>query len=142
MAYPERLERRTRQMARVGAGARRVLRRVVAAQEADARRINRIFDDVDVVLSPTLTRAPLPVGKYEGRGAMRTFNGAAGFVAFNPVWNHIGNPAAALPAGFDDRGLPLSVQLGGPPDSETTLLSLARQLEEARPWAGARPPVS
>jgi amidase len=129
-------------MARIGAVGRRVLRRAVAAQAADARRVNRIFDDVDVVLSPTLTRAPLPVGRYEGCGAMRTFNGAAGFVAFNPVWNHIGNPAAAVPAGFDDSGLPLSIQLAGPPDSEMTLLSLGHQLEVARPWAGARPPVS
>jgi amidase len=142
MARRDRLERRTRQMVRIGGAARRLLRRAVAAQEADARRINRIFDDVDVVLSPTLTRAPLPIGRYEGCGAMRTFNGAAGFVAFNPVWNHIGNPAAAVPAGFDDGGLPLSVQLAGRPDGEATLLALAAQLELARPWTDARPPRS
>jgi amidase len=94
------------------------------------------------VLSPTTSRAPLRIGAYEGRGATRTFNAAAGIVAFNPVWNHVGNPAAAVPAGFDDRGLPLSVQLAGPPDGEETLLSLAGQLETARPWADARPPVS
>ena len=142
MAHPERLERRTRHVARAGAAMRRLLAGAIAAQDADARRINRIFDDVDVVLSPTLTRAPLPIGAYEGCGAMRTFNGAGGFVAFNPVWNHIGNPAAAVPAGFDDGGLPLSVQIAGRPDSEPMLLSLAHQLEVARPWAHARPPVS
>jgi amidase len=142
MADRSRFERRTRRMVRVGAGARRLLRRALAAQEGDARRINRIFDDVDVVLSPTLPRAPLRIGAYEGRGAARTFNASAGIVAFNPVWNHIGNPAAAVPAGFDERGLPLSVQLAGPPDGEETLLSLAHQLETARPWADARPPVS
>jgi amidase len=142
MADRSRLERRTQRIVRAGAGARRLLRRALAAQEADTRRINRIFDDVDVVLSPTTSRAPLRIGAYEGRGAARTFNAAAGIVAFNPVWNHVGNPAAAVPAGFDDRGLPLSVQLAGPPDGEETLLSLAGQLETARPWADARPPVS
>jgi amidase len=142
MADRSRLERRTQRIVRAGAGARRLLRRALAAQEADARRINQIFDDIDVVLSPTMSRAPLRIGAYEGRGATRTFNAAAGIVAFNPVWNHVGNPAAAVPAGFDDRGLPLSVQLAGPPDGEETLLSLARQLETARPWADARPPVS
>ena len=113
-----------------------------AAQESDARRINAIFDDVDVVLTPTLTGPPLKVGRYEGCGAARTFNGAAAFVAYNPLWNHIGNPAAAVPAGFDAGGLPLSVQIAGPPDAEPLLLSLARQLETARPWAEHRPPVS
>jgi len=143
MAHPERLERRSRQIVRIGVAARRtLLRRALAAQESDGRRINRIFDDVDVVLSPTLTRPPLPVGRYEGCGATRTFNAAAGIVAFNPVWNHIGNPAAAVPAGFDGDGLPLSVQIAGRPDGEETLLALAHQLERARPWAGARPPVS
>ena len=142
MADRDRLEPRTRRIVRVGNGARRMLRRALAAQESDARRINRIFDDVDVVLSPTVPRAPLRIGAYKGRGAMRTFNAAAGIVAFNPVWNHVGNPAAAVPAGFDGAGLPLSVQLAGPPDGEETLLSLAHQLEVARPWADHRPPVS
>jgi amidase len=136
------LERRTRGMVRAGGAARKLLRRAVAAQESDARRINAIFEDVDVVLTPTLTAPPLEVGRYEGRGAARTFNGAAGFVAYNPLWNHIGNPAAAVPAGFDGAGLPLSVQVAGKPDSEPLLLSLAQQLETARPWAGSRPPVS
>ncbi len=136
------LERRTRQVARMGAVARKLLGRAVAAQEGDARRINAIFEDVDVVLTPTLTAPPWKVGRYDGCGAGRTFNAAGGFVAFNPVWNHIGNPAAAVPAGFDSTGLPLSVQIGGRPDSEPLLLSLAAQLEAARPWADARPPVS
>ena len=137
------LERRTRTMVRLGAAARRTaLRRALAAQDADARRINRIFDEVDVVLMPTLMAPPLAIGRFEGCGALRTFQAAAGYVAFNPVWNHIGNPAAAVPAGFDASGLPLSVQIAGRPESEQTLLSLAHQLELARPWADARPPAS
>lgn len=142
MAHRGHLERRTREMARLGAAARPLLSRAIAAQSADAARINRIFDDVDVVLTPTLPAAPLPIGRFEGCGAMRTFNGASGFAVYNPLWNHIGNPAAAVPAGFDAAGLPLSVQLGGRPGSEQTLLSLAGQLEAARPWADRRPPVS
>jgi amidase len=142
VADRSKLERRTRGMVRAGAVARRLLGRAVAAQEADARRINRIFEDVHVVLTPTLTAPPLKVGRYDGCGAARTFNGAAGFVAYNPLWNHIGNPAAAVPAGFDAAGLPLSVQLAGRPDSEPLLLSLAAQLETARPWGDPRPPVS
>jgi amidase len=50
-----------------------------------------------------------------------------------------GNPAAAVPAGRSREGLPLSVQLVARPHGETTLLSLASQLEQARPWAQLRP---
>ena len=95
------------------------------------------------MLTPTLTAPPLPVGRYEGCGALRTFNGAAGFVAFNPLWNHIGNPAAAVPAGFDAAGLPLSVQIAGRARRRADAARRSpRQLETARPWADARPPVS
>ena len=140
--HPERLERRTRALGRMGRLPARRLAAARTAQDADAARINAIFDDVDVVLGPTLARAPIAVGAYEGRGAAYTLNGALRFVPFNGIWNHLGNPAAAVPAGFDADGLPLSVQLVGRPGSEETLLSLSSQLEGARPWADQRPPVS
>jgi amidase len=140
--HPERLERRTRAMARLGMPARRGLNRVRAAEAADAAKVNAIFDDFDIVLGPTLAKAPIPVGRYEGRGATYTLSGVLRWMPFNGLWNHIGNPAAAVPAGFDADGLPLSVQLVGRPASERTLFSLAAQLEAARPWADQRPPIS
>ena len=142
MAHPERLERRTRRLARLGALARRPAARSRRLQSSDAARVNAIFDDVDVVLGPTLARSALKIGSYEGRGAPYTLNGALRWVPFNGVWNHIGNPAAAVPAGFDADGLPLSVQLVARPGGETTLFSLAHELEVARPWADVRPPIS
>ena len=45
-----------------------------------------------------------------------------------------------MPAGFGADGLPRSVQLVGAPNDETTLLSLAAQIEAERPWAQRRPP--
>jgi amidase len=41
--------------------------------------------------------------------------------------------------GFDSNGLPLSVQLIGKPAAESTLISLAAQLEAANPWIQHRP---
>jgi amidase len=46
-----------------------------------------------------------------------------------------------VPAGFDANGLPLSVQLVGRLGAESTLYSLAAQIEAAQPWAEHRPPV-
>jgi amidase len=62
-------------------------------------------------------------------------------ITFYPVWNLLGYPVAALPAGFDEVGLPIGVQLGGPAGSERRLLSLAGQYERAHPWASRRPPI-
>jgi amidase len=53
-----------------------------------------------------------------------------------------GQPAASVPAGFTDNGLPLAVQLIGRPHDETTLLSLSAQLEAERPWADRRPALA
>ena len=113
-----------------GAGVRR------AAHQPDLRRRRRRAEPDDD-RARRCRSASTRAAARRGRSTR-----AAGFVAFNPVWNHIGNPAAAVPAGFDDDGLPLSVQIAGRPDGEETLLSLAHQLETARPWADARPPVS
>jgi amidase len=142
LEHPERLERRTRGLGRMGKAVARPAARARRNESKDAARVNAIFEDIDVVLGPTLARGPLPIGRYEGRGASYTLNGALRWVPFNGVWNHLGNPAAAVPAGFDRDGLPLSVQLVGAHGSDATLFSLAHELEGARPWADARPPVS
>lgn len=142
IAHPERLEPRTRNLARMGRGARRPAARARRNEAKDSARVNAIFDEVDVVLGPTLARGPLPIGRYEGRGAAYTLNGMLRWMPFNGVWNHLGNPAAAVPAGFDADGLPLSVQLVGRHGADALLFSLAHELETARPWTDARPPVS
>ena len=142
IAHPERLERRTRSLASMGRRVRPAAARARRNESRDSRRVNAIFDDIDVVLGPTLAKAPLAIGRYEGRGATYTLNGTLRWMPFNGVWNHLGNPAAAVPAGFDGGGMPLSVQLVGPHGADATLFSLAHQLEVARPWTDARPPVS
>ena len=143
LPHPERLERRTRGFARLGAcyppPVRELARRRAAA---DARRINRILERHDVLVTPTVGVPPVEIGRWEGRSALRTLAGMARIYCFTAVWNHTGQPAAAVPVGFTDDGLPLSVQLVGRPNDEQTLLSLAAQIEAERPWADRRPPVS
>jgi amidase len=140
--HPERLSRQTRGYARMGALVpRALLARLRAAEAADAARINAIFDDgFDVLLTPVFARGTLRIGEYEGRSALWTFSGTGRYVPYTAAFNHTGQPAASVPAGFAANGLPLAVQLVGRPDDEPTLLSLSAQLEAARPWAEQRPP--
>jgi amidase len=143
MAHPERLEPRTRSMARVGRLVHGpALRWAMEGERTDAARINALFDDVDVLLQPGSATLPFQVGRHTGAGWMRTFNGIAASVPFQAIWNHLGNPAMTVPSGMAPEGLPTSVQLVARPDGEETLLALAGQIERARPWAERRPPLA
>jgi amidase len=55
-------------------------------------------------------------------------------IAWTALWNVTGNPAASVPVGLAPDGLPLAVQLVGRMGDEPTLLALAAQLEQVRPW--------
>ena len=144
LPHPRRLERRTRAMARIGRMLPDALvARARAHEAATAQRLDRaVFAEHDVLLTPGTAQLPLPVGRYEGRGAVWTFNGVARYTPYTPAWNVTGQPAATLPAGFTPDGVPLSVQLVGRPRDEATLLALSSQLEAARPWADRRPPLA
>jgi amidase len=143
VAYPDRLEPRTRGMARMGGLiSDRLLQRILRGEQRYAQRMNSVFEHHDVVMTPTFATPPPRIGRWEGRGALWTFNGVAAFVPYCAVFNHTGQPAAAVPAGYTADGLPLSVQLVGRLNDEATLLSLAAQIEGERRWTERRPPVS
>ena len=139
---PARLESSTRGMARAGrlAVPRRRRDRLLAHREVTTRRILRLWEEVDVLLTPGLARTAIEAGGGYGRSAPYAVNLAGRFTPFTAVFNLTGQPAITVPAGFDGDGLPLSVQLVGRPGAEAVLLGLAAQLEAAAPWAHRRPP--
>ncbi len=143
MARPRRLERRTRGLARLGGlFSPGMIARVREAEREHANRVNRLFDEHDVLLTAVTAKPPVEVGRWEGLGGLRTLLGMAPVYPFTGVWNALGQPAAAVPAGFTADGLPLSVQIVGRRNDEATLLSLAAQMEAERPWGDRMPPVS
>jgi amidase len=142
LGHVERMERRTRQIVRMGRMVGEAgLARILASEAALVNRFAPLFADHDVLLTPATARPALRIGEYEGRGALRTINGGTRLIPFLGTWNATGQPAASVPAGFTEDGLPLAVQLVGRPNDEATLLSLAAQLEAERPWTQQRPPL-
>jgi amidase len=142
--HPERLERRTRGFGRLGSILPRSLfgKACNEGRAADAARVNAIFDHCDVLVMPVMGGTALPIRRWEGKGALQTVLGMSRFYPYCVPWNHLGNPAMAVPAGLSPEGMPLSIQVIGRPGDEATLLSLAAQLEAERPWADRRPPIS
>ena len=142
--HPERLESRTRGFGRLGSILPRSLYEKACneGRASDAARVNAIFDDHDVLVMPVMGGTALPIRRWEGKGALQTVLGMSRFYPYCVPWNHLGNPAMAVPAGFSSEGMPLSIQVIGRHGEEATLLSLAAQLEAERPWADRRPPIS
>ena len=109
-----------------------------------ARRTVAFWDDVDVVVTPTLALQPVPIGwtwaDTDG-DPYRAFASQTLFTPFTPLVNVTGQPAMSLPLHWSEAGLPIGVQFIGRPFAEAALIRLAAQLEQARPWVDRRPPV-
>ncbi len=105
-----------------------------------ARRVVSFWEDVDVVLTPTLALPPVPIGWQDAvEGAIEQLLRNTEFTPFTAIANLTGQPAMSLPLAWSETGIPIGVQAIGPPAGDALLLSLAAQIEEARPWAERRP---
>jgi amidase len=101
-----------------------------------SRLYNQILNDYDVLLSPVLGHETPELGVM---GPNVPFEEALDrlkkFVPFTPAQNVLGTPAISLPTGqLTARGLPGSIQFAAANGQERTLLELAYEIEEARPW--------
>ena len=96
----------------------------------------RFFEQYDVALTPTLaSRTPElgwldPTQDYE-----LVMDRILDWVAFTPLQNATGDPAISLPLAESAAGLPVGMMLSTTTGGEASLLELAYELEEARPWA-------
>jgi amidase len=115
--------------------------RAVFLLQMVARQIIAFFDTVDVLVLPVYLHSPIRVGEWANLSPEETFQKIIHWIAPCPPANATGLPAIALTVGFDDNGLPMSVQLIGKPAAEATLISLAAQLEAVLPQVSHRPPA-
>jgi amidase len=143
LPQPERVEARTRGVARLGRLVPPgIVRRYRAGEAALRDRIWGSLQGADVFMTPANALPAPEIGRWEGKGAIATLNGVAGFMPYAPVFNATGQPGVSVPAGWSREGLPIGVQLVAPMHGEHTLISLSAELETARPLADRLPPAS
>ncbi len=110
-----------------------------------ARKISHWYHDggYDLLLTPTMRIPPVALGSFQPtpEDPMRWLDPTISFVVFTRVQNMTGQPAMSVPLFWNQENIPIGVQFAGRFGEEATLFRLAAQLEQARPWAGRKPPI-
>jgi amidase len=108
---------------------------------AFTRRMSSWWDDYDLLLTPTLTAPPPPLGSWVATRENPLAAGAASsfLVPFTPPFNATGQPAISLPVSWNAAGLPIGVQLVAAYGREDLLLRVSGQLERADAFPERRP---
>jgi len=115
-----------------------------SALQLATRFASLVTDQYDAVLTPTVTRLPVPVGWFEDVDSPEeTFERMKGFAPFAAMYNVSGQPAVNLPLYWTPDGLPVGVMLGGRFGDEGTLISLSAQVEASVGgfWGDRQPPI-
>jgi amidase len=132
----DRVEPRNREL--IEGGAKLTLLehwRQVEAVRAASREFLELWDDIDVLVTPTAGWLPPPAdwARWDDDRATHMARFAT-FPNFAQPFNISGQPAFSLPLGSSSEGLPIGVQLVGRKLEEGLLFRLCAQLERARPW--------
>ncbi|MFN8558909.1 MAG: amidase family protein, partial [Dehalococcoidia bacterium] len=105
------------------------------------RRVVEFFETYDLLLAPTLATPPFAhQGWAPGppQVAGTPISPFFGWLLTYP-FNLTGQPAASIPVGFSDEGLPIGMQIVGRRHADAAVLRASAAFEQAAPWAARRP---
>jgi aspartyl-tRNA(Asn)/glutamyl-tRNA(Gln) amidotransferase subunit A len=112
-----------------------------AAIETYWQEVRTFLERFDLLLTPTAAVAPFPAGEAPPREIAGEALSVLGWMPFTYPFNLTGQPAASVPAGFTDSGLPVGLQIIGRRHADRTVLAAARAFESACPWIDRCPPL-
>lgn len=105
------------------------------------RAYDRFFEQHDIQLTPVLREPPIRLGEQAPDVPFETLlELVASYSSYTPPHNAAGTPAMSVPLSMSSQDLPIGSQFAAPVGGERTLLELAYELEQARPWADRWPP--
>jgi aspartyl-tRNA(Asn)/glutamyl-tRNA(Gln) amidotransferase subunit A len=99
--------------------------------------IGALFDDVDVLVTPTFIAPPARVD-----AALAGAPPEASMIRNTLPFNVLGLPTISVPCGFTSVGLPVGLQISGPLLGEARVLALAHAYEQATEWHLREPPIA
>jgi len=102
------------------------------------RHSGEVFQKIDVIVTPTCPIVPPPISDFSGDR-----NGSADFLNRNiqntSPFNIFGWPTISVPCGFTASGLPIGLQISGPPEGDAMVLQVAHAYERATDWHNRKP---
>ena len=115
----------------------------LSGRDAWQQVVAGLFERYDFLLAPTAQVFPFDAEQRWPRSINgREMDTYHRWMETAAPWTLAGNPVLNLPAGFNDAGLPMGVQLIGPARGERELLRLGHAYEQASDWVhAALPPV-
>ena len=113
--------------------------------------ISKLLKDFDIIITPTVACPAFEIGKsgiYD-RETMKSniiIDGKRvsilGWLSFTYPFNISGHPAASVPCGWSNEGLPIGMQIVGKRFDELSVLQASKAFEDISPWQDKRPLVS
>ena len=107
-------------------------------RQAITASLENIFTECDVMLCPSTPNPAPPQTETPPQGVMAAED-APGLVRFTAPFNYSGSPSITLPNGFNQAGLPTSMQLIGRHGDEATIIRAAYAYEQTTDWHKQRP---
>ena len=102
---------------------------------------HRFMDRYDLLVTPAVSVAAFPADRLNPEHWPQHEWDWVQWAEFSYPFNFSGQPAASIPCGFTQAGLPVGLQVVGPRFNDLRVLQAAAAFEDARPWADHRPPV-
>ena len=127
--YPERAGEYGQALIRRLTAAERIGEDELAAAERDRETVRagfaRLFEQADLLVTPVAGVPPVALGDHRAAAQFREQ-----VLPFTCPQDLAGLPACAVPAGRDAGGLPVGVQISGPPGADQRVLAAARAVSE------------
>ena len=105
--------------------------------ELGRKGVATVFEDVDLLVTPTLTELPITIAEAQESPVEATIR----LIRNTAPFNFYGTPTIAVPCGFSRAGLPIGLQITGPSLGEVDVLALAHAYEQATEWHRRTPPL-
>jgi Asp-tRNA(Asn)/Glu-tRNA(Gln) amidotransferase A subunit family amidase len=120
------------------------LARASTTFQGAAVKLAEFMQNYDLILTPTIAQLPAKLGVLNlSPENMQDYVAAVvSYAPFGQLANETGVPAMSVPLAWSKAGLPIGIMFTARYGEEATLLRLAGQLEQARPWANRRAPIA
>ena len=115
--------------------------RAIRSVDLMKAKIDDLMGTYDLLLTPTMAVPAFPIGQPPLQIGGKEVTARSAYSPMTRPFNLSGQPAASIPCGFSQDGLPIGLHIIGRRGDEATVLRASAAFEEVRPWEQHRPTI-